>query len=459
MATPDLIGRYRVGTRAGTGGFAVVWLAQDDSLDTPIAIKVMAEHWADRMDLRERFLGEARMLRQASSTRVVQVFDIGELPDGRPYFVMEYADRGTLADRIGTGPLPLAQALHLTAEVARGVAELHRAGIVHRDIKPSNVLIASAPGGAERVLIADLGVAKDLAQGSGLTMSVGSAGYMAPEQAAPNRGVDVRADVYSVGAVAYRLITGVVPGTPGQVTASDRLVPGLPGKVTKVLQRAMEPDRERRWPDAASLATRLDQLSTEVTHARARTRRRISLVTVVFLLVALLSGGGVAVWNSSRTVAVADAQGHIGLRVPRAWGAQLTADGWDPGVLGLTPAAAGALSAGLIVASDMSRWSDPASRVDGAFAGLSTDAQLPRAVPAITHPGCRDGGILQYDGKRFTGAVHRWTACPGGGSFGEAGLIAGTGGRRAYVQFRSSASAGPSPGQIRAVLDSLRASG
>jgi serine/threonine protein kinase len=217
MSVPDLIGRYRLGPRLGSGGFAVVWLAHDESLDTEIAIKVMSEHWADRLDLRERFLTEARMLRKAASNRIVQVFDIGELPDGRPYFVMDFADRGTLADRAKAGPLPLVEALRLSAEVARGAAELHRVGIVHRDLKPSNVLISSTPHGHERLLIADLGVAKSLAQASGLTMSVGSAGYMAPEQSGPNSGVDVTADIYSLGAIAYRLITGEVPGLPGYV--------------------------------------------------------------------------------------------------------------------------------------------------------------------------------------------------------------------------------------------------
>ncbi len=127
-----MIGRYRIGPRLGAGGYAVVWLARDESLDTTIAIKVMAENWAGHSDLRDRFLAEARMLRRAASTRIVQVFDIGELPDGRPYFVMEHADRGTLGDRIARQRLTPVQALRVTAEVARGAAELHRLGIVHR---------------------------------------------------------------------------------------------------------------------------------------------------------------------------------------------------------------------------------------------------------------------------------------------------------------------------------------
>lgn len=205
----------------------MVWLAHDDSLEAPVAVKVMAENWAYRLDLRERFLAEARLLRKAASSRLVQVFDMGELPDDRPYFVMEYADRGTLEDLLADGPLPLQDALRLTAEAARGVAALHEAGVVHRDIKPSNVLIGTSRDGAERVLVADLGLAKALAQASGLTMIAGSAGYMAPEQARPDGGVDVRADVYGLGAVLYHLLTGTVPGPAGRITRPDRLRPGL----------------------------------------------------------------------------------------------------------------------------------------------------------------------------------------------------------------------------------------
>jgi serine/threonine protein kinase len=93
MHSTERIGRYRLERRLGAGAFGVVWLAHDDVLEATVAVKVLAENWTDRMDIRERFLSEARLLRRADSNRVVQVFDIGELPDDRPYFVMEYADR------------------------------------------------------------------------------------------------------------------------------------------------------------------------------------------------------------------------------------------------------------------------------------------------------------------------------------------------------------------------------
>ncbi|MFI7246238.1 serine/threonine-protein kinase [Streptomyces qinglanensis] len=262
MPSPDQIGRYRVDRRLGSGAFAVVWLAHDDRLEAPVAVKVMADNWAHRMDIRDRFLAEARLLRKASSGGVVQVFDVGELDDERPYFVMEYADRGTVADRMTLGPLPVSEAVRLTAEAARGAEALHEAGVVHRDIKPSNVLLTSGGvQGRERVLVADLGLAKNLAHASGLTVVAGSVGYMAPEQAEPFEGIDARADVYSLGAVLYHLVSGATPGTPDRVMPLDELRPGLPPAVGAAVGRAMEPDREHRWPTAAALAQELDRIA------------------------------------------------------------------------------------------------------------------------------------------------------------------------------------------------------
>jgi eukaryotic-like serine/threonine-protein kinase len=258
----DRIGRYAVQRRLGAGAFALVWLAHDEVLDAPVAIKVLAENWAHQLDLRARFVAEARVLRRADSDRVVRVFDIGDLPDGRPYFVMTYADRGTLEERLsGSAPLPVAAALRLAEQVARGVAVLHGLGVIHRDLKPSNVLFQSTAGGGERLLIADLGLAKDVAHASGFTVAAGSPGYMAPEQQVIGGGIDVRVDVYGIGAIAHRMLTGVVPRLPGSLAPPGTLRPGLPDGTDQVLSRALAEDRERRWPSARSLADALAELA------------------------------------------------------------------------------------------------------------------------------------------------------------------------------------------------------
>ncbi|WP_052408082.1 serine/threonine-protein kinase [Allokutzneria albata] len=227
----------------GTGAFASVWRAEDDELDAPVAIKVLADNWARHLDVRERFVSEAKLLRLADSDRILRVLDIGELPDGRPYFVTVLADGGSLEDSIAEGELSQDEALSVLIEVAEAVCVLHEHGIVHRDLKPSNVLIHRG-----RVLLADLGLAKALAQGSGLTQVAGSPGYMAPEQSRSGAVVDERTDVYGLGALAHRLLAGSTVGESGT---------RLPGRLGRAVRRALQTDPERRWPTARAFADEL----------------------------------------------------------------------------------------------------------------------------------------------------------------------------------------------------------
>lgn len=119
MAVPERMGRYEIREQIGSGGFATVWHGYDERLDNDVAVKVLAENWLQRLDVQDRFPQEARALRRTDSDRVARVYDIDTLGDGRPYFVMSYADRGTLADRLGAGDLPLDQALWYAAERRR----------------------------------------------------------------------------------------------------------------------------------------------------------------------------------------------------------------------------------------------------------------------------------------------------------------------------------------------------
>ncbi|MCO5993168.1 protein kinase [Actinoallomurus sp. WRP9H-5] len=235
-----------------------MWLAQDELLDAPVAVKVLAGGLIDDLDVRNRFLEEAKILRRADSERLVRVHDIGELEDGRPYFVMSYADGGTLADRMRERNLTIAEALRLAIEIAHGVEVINRLGVIHRDLKPSNILFQSTTDGGERLLIADLGLAKALAHASGaFTMPVGTPGYMSPEQARFGGGLDVRADVYGLGALTYHLLTGDPPGPAPVSEPPSAARRGLPPAVDEIVMRALEGDRERRWPSAEAFAAAL----------------------------------------------------------------------------------------------------------------------------------------------------------------------------------------------------------
>lgn len=263
VSLPERLGRLRRVDRIGAGGFATVWLYHDDELDSPVAVKALADNWALRQDVCDRFLEEARILRRADSDHVVRVYDIGEV-DGTPYFVMSYADRGTVADLVEPGvPLPSGRVVDLLAQAGDGIAVLHRHGVIHRDIKPQNLLLRSTPDGSERVLVADLGVAKAMLHASGLTQVVGTPSYMAPEQA-DGVGLDLRADVHALGAVGYQLLTGRLVREGGLGALVHPALPPAPSSVAdvapafdSVVLRALALDPADRWPDVPSFVAGL----------------------------------------------------------------------------------------------------------------------------------------------------------------------------------------------------------
>src|SRR3954447_9903600 len=258
--------------RLGVGGFASVWLYRDDKLQSDVAVKALADNWAQRLDIRDRFLQEARILRRADSDYVVRVYDVGEV-EGTPYFVMSYADRGTVANLLEReGSVSFDRTLDLVSQASAGLAVLHAQGSIHRDLKPANLLLRS-DGTGQRLMVADLGVAKAMVHASGLTHVVGTPAYMAPEQATGG-GVDERADVFALAAVTYHLLTGQVAhtGTLAELSGLDLPVPpsqraDLPTQIDDVVLRGLAPDREDRWPDVQAFVEALQETSP----GRART--------------------------------------------------------------------------------------------------------------------------------------------------------------------------------------------
>lgn len=251
MTLPRFVGRYEVREEIARGGFAVVVKAWDEELECLVALKILHESLADDAGIEQRFLQEARLLRRVNSPHVITVHDVGRLNDGRPYFVLDFADRGTLKTRLdaldlqrppgGRCLMPLVEAL------AEGLTAIHQAGLVHRDIKPANILLlrtrnlaaprsdAPAPGAAdpaactliapdERLLVGDLGIAKDVIRdGNFPTVIGGSPLYLAPEQNDATAEITPAADVYSATAVLWRAVAGRPPPTP------DRLEDQLTG--------------------------------------------------------------------------------------------------------------------------------------------------------------------------------------------------------------------------------------
>ena len=257
--------------RLGVGGFASVWLYRDDELQSDVAVKALADNWAQRLDIRDRFLQEARILRRADSDYVVRVYDVGEA-DGTPYFVMSYADRGTVANLIQReGVISLDRTLSAVTQAGAGLSVLHGQGSIHRDIKPANLLLRT-DGPGTRVMVADLGVAKAMLHASGLTHVVGTPAYMAPEQATGG-GVDERADVYALAAVSYQLLTGRLAHA-GSITDLAHLQPpsppsqlaDLPPEVDDVVLRGLAPEREERWPDVRSFVNAFQATAPERGH-------------------------------------------------------------------------------------------------------------------------------------------------------------------------------------------------
>lgn len=274
VPTMNAIGRYRLVRRLGAGSFATVWLGRDDDLQVDVAVKILADNWATNVDVQNRFLAEARLMRRIRDERIVRVYDVGTLPDGRPYFVMDYCNAGSLSD-VRRSPGDPVRALRLCAEACRALDVLHRHHVVHRDVTPGNLLLDSNPDGSVRVLLADLGVAKEMVGQQGATMTAGTPAFMAPEQAT-GRALGPRSDIYAMACVTYAVLTGrspfavksvpeVIARSADEKPASLAASVGAPPHLDGLLQAALSVDPDRRPPTADVMARALDQIADAMT--------------------------------------------------------------------------------------------------------------------------------------------------------------------------------------------------
>jgi tetratricopeptide (TPR) repeat protein len=255
------ISHYRIESRLGQGGMGIVYRAVDTRLQRPVALKFLAPELTRDSQARARFVNEARAAASLNHPHIATIYEIDEAA-GQTFIAMEFVPGPSLAERIAQGPLPPAEAMRITGQVASGLARAHRQGIVHRDIKPANILL-STTGEAK---IVDFGLAR-LGGQTRLTMAgmtMGTVAYMSPEQA---RGGDVdhRTDIWALGVVHYEMLTGRLPfrgdhpqalihsilhSRPLPVTEID---PSLPPLQDQLLRRALAKDPAQRYRSALDL--------------------------------------------------------------------------------------------------------------------------------------------------------------------------------------------------------------
>ncbi len=325
------LGKYRIKSVLGEGGMAVVFQAEDPVLGRHIALKVLRPENRNPA-LRERFLREARALANLPDDHVVHLYEVSEV-NGVPYMAMEQLHGESLEDRLQRDrTLPVAEALAIARETAEGLVAVHENGLIHRDVKPSNIWLEQTEGPGRRVKLIDFGIARAVDGDSNLTLAghvVGTPAYMAPEQAA-GMPLDGRADLYSLGGVLFRMITGRSPHDSAGPDTMDVLravihgdapevseqAPHLSRPVAELIQRLLSPRPSQRPASARVVVEELRRLAmqegstladTEVRAQPAVAQRPLRRPTVLGLalggiaILAALVVGAVMAWQTMRS--------------------------------------------------------------------------------------------------------------------------------------------------------------
>jgi eukaryotic-like serine/threonine-protein kinase len=266
-----LLGKYRIESVLGRGGMGVVLRVTHLDLGESLAIKVLSPEGEANPELIARFLREARAVVRLRGEHVAKVTDVGVLPHGRPFMVMEYLRGVDLADELKRRRhLAPGEAVDYLLQVCEALAEAHAHGIVHRDIKPANLFLTTRPDGTPLVKVLDFGISKAPVSASEpvtkTDIVMGTAGYMSPEQMKAAKDVDGRSDIWALGVVLYECLSGRRPFEGGSfsavvVKASTEPPAPMDGRAPRALQaivmRCLEKDRGARFATVAELATAL----------------------------------------------------------------------------------------------------------------------------------------------------------------------------------------------------------
>ena len=275
------LGQYRLKQKLGSGGMGEVYLAEHEMMKRPCAVKTIRPEKAGDPQILARFEREVRATAKLSHWNSIDVFDYGRTADGTFYYVMEYLPGHNLGELVeGHGPLPEARVVYLLRQVCDALAEAHGQGLIHRDLKPANIFCAYRGGIFDVAKLLDFGLAKPLtdATDSGLTQAgsiTGSPLYMSPEQSMGSAEIDIRSDIYSLGAVMYYMATGEPPFSYPQpikvmvAHASEdprpprELNPNISIELEDIILRCLEKQPEDRFQDVRTLREMLLQVPVE----------------------------------------------------------------------------------------------------------------------------------------------------------------------------------------------------
>jgi serine/threonine-protein kinase len=272
-------GKYRVDGLVGAGGMGVVVAATHVQIGRPVALKFLHPEACESDDAVVRFVREARSIAQIESEHVARLLDVGTLPSGEPYMVMELLRGSDLADLLRTrGPLPLGEAVDFILQASEAVAEAHYLRIVHRDLKPANLFVTQRKDGTPLLKVLDFGISKlgaDALDGglTGSRAALGSPRYMSPEQLKSPRTVGPPTDVWALGCILYELLTGrsafdgetlhgvALAIATGETPRARATRPDIPAAVDDVIFACLEKDADKRVQTVADLALRLSPLA------------------------------------------------------------------------------------------------------------------------------------------------------------------------------------------------------
>jgi serine/threonine protein kinase len=287
--------KYEVERIIGRGGVGVVVAATHVAIGQRVAIKMIRDDVPMQRELLDRFHREARAAAMIRSEHVARVLDVGRLPTGRPYIVMEFLDGEDLERVVARGPMHATAAVDFALQACEALAEAHRAGVIHRDLKPANLFLSRRPDGSPLLKLLDFGISKispltqvRVARGVETTSIMGSPGYMAPEQMKSTRDVDARADVWSLGTVLYEMLVGR-PAFEGAsmleilnaIASSELVLPsqrqrGIHPALDAVIARCLEREPDQRYGSIAELAMALRPFASPAGAVLADQALRIS---------------------------------------------------------------------------------------------------------------------------------------------------------------------------------------